>query len=110
MNTYTVIPTLIMTDNDLSSTNKLLYGFLNSYANVYGHTTIDNGTLMKCLGTSERTIQMGIKQLAEKGYIKVVVNNGRRTITPLMTFKAPKKKKKDTFTSGDNNLIEWEEA
>lgn len=110
VNTYTIIPTLIMMDSELSSTTKLLYGFLNSFANLYGHTNIDNGTLMTCLATSERTVQRGIVQLESKGYIKVVVNNGRRTITPLMTFKPPKakKKKESAYTS----LIEpavWEE-
>lgn len=109
VNTYTIIPTLILTDKDLSSTTKLLYGFLNSFSNMYGHTAIDNGTLQSCLGTSERTIQRGIVQLEEKGYIKVVVNNGRRVITPLMTFKQPKKKKVDPYESSNNITVEWEE-
>lgn len=110
MNTYTIIPTLIMTDKDLSSTTKLLYGFLNSFANQWGHTTIDNGTLMTCLSTSERTIQRGIVQLEEKGYIKIAIKNGRRTISPLLTFKEPKKKKDQDFTSESLRPIEWEEA
>ena len=110
VNTYTIIPTLIMMDSELSSTTKLLYGFLNSFASLYGHTNIDNGTLMTCLATSERTVQRGIVQLESTGYIKVVVNNGRRTITPLMTFKPPKKKKKVSPYESSNNInVEWEE-
>lgn len=98
-----------MTDKDLSSTNKLLYGFLNSFANQWGHTTVDNGTLMSCLGTSERTIQMGIKQLQEKGYISVIVTNGRRTISPLLTFKEPKTKAQRKQYEHSHDVIEWEE-
>ena len=110
MNTYSVIPTIILVDTELKPSAKLLYCFLNSFSNKYGHTAIDNATLQKCLGTGERNIQLLIKELEAKGYIKVVVNNGRRVITPLMTFKQPKKRKDDDFTSGDNNIIEWEEA
>lgn len=101
-----------MADKELSSTTKLLYGFLNSFSNLWGHTTVDNGTLMSCLSTSERTIQRGIVQLEQKGYIKVTTSNGRRTISPLLTFKEPKKKKKQEEEKHwwDDYEVPWEEA
>lgn len=67
---YSVIPAAVLYDEDLSTTEKLLYGFISQLANATGYCFASNKYLAELLNLSKSTISRGVNNLVKKGYLK----------------------------------------
>lgn len=83
---YAVIPAYVRYDKDLSPNSKLLYGEITALCNEKGYCWATNQYFMDLYSLSERTIQNLLKQLVNKKYIKIIIdNNTKRRIFLLDT-------------------------
>lgn len=108
MNSYSIIPTIILEDTELSANSKVLFCFLNSFSNKWGYTIADNNTLSEKLGCSVRTLQRMLKELSDRKYIEIIQTPEKRKIVPILTIREPKVKKRQ-FTSENKTEIVFEE-
>lgn len=77
-NYYAVIPATVRYDKDLSPNAKLLYGEITSLANSKGYCWATNSYFMKLYNiSSERTIQILLKQLSDKNYISIHIEKNK---------------------------------
>lgn len=67
---YAVIPATILNDNDLSATEKLLYGYVSQLSNAKGYCFASNKYLAEITRTSISTVSKGINKLIKKEYLK----------------------------------------
>lgn len=74
-NYYAVIPATVRYDKDLSSTAKLLYGEITSLANSKGYCWATNSYFQDLYNISDRQVQRILKQLFDKNYIKIILQN-----------------------------------
>lgn len=81
-NYYAIIPATVRYDKDLSPNAKLLYGEITALANARGYCWATNKYFKDIYGiSSDRTIQNLLKQLNDKKYIEIVLdNNNNRKI------------------------------
>ena len=96
-NYYAVIPATVRYDSDLSSTAKLLYAEITSLTNSKGYCWATNGYFMKLYNISDRQVRNLLKQLSDKKYIALhLENNKNRKIfindTPEINFRGGGKK------------------
>lgn len=81
-----IIPLSVLSDNRISSLEKLLLIHIISLCNNKGYCWATNSYFMKVHGYSKQTISKCINNLASFGYIKLKyekesTNNSKRTIT-----------------------------
>lgn len=76
-NFYAIIPANVRYDKDLSPNAKLLYGEITSLCNEKGFCWANNNYFMDLYSLSERSIQILLKQLAKKEYIKIVIEKNK---------------------------------
>ena len=81
-----IIPLSVLSDNRISSLEKLLLIHIISLCNNKGYCWATNSYFMKVHGYSKQTISKCINDLASLGYIKLKyekesTNNSKRTIT-----------------------------
>lgn len=80
--TFSVIPTEIIINKELSSTNKLLYAIISSLTNEKGYCWASNKYLGEMLDISERQIIKNINKLEKENLIRIdVKDNWKRKIT-----------------------------
>jgi len=111
--TYSVIPTEIMLNNELSSTSKILYGLISSLCNEKGYCWASNDYLGELLEITGTRISLIIKELLEKNLINSKVEeNYKRKITLVGVLTKVKGGVKEKLKGGltkvkDNNIIEY---
>lgn len=76
-NFYAIIPANVRYDKDLSPNAKLLYGEITSLCNEKGFCWANNNYFMSLYGLSERSIQILLKRLTQKKYIKIVIEKNK---------------------------------
>jgi len=81
MNNYTLIPRFILLDDDIGDMAFRVYCLLTDYAfrNVYAFPSIE--TMAEALNKSMPTIKRGVKELREKGLIRIFREHERATNT-----------------------------
>lgn len=81
-NYYAIIPATVRYDKDLSPNAKLLYGEITALANARGYCWATNKYFRDIYSiSSDRTIQNLLKQLVDKKYIEIILdNNNNRKI------------------------------
>jgi len=78
---YAIIPATVRYDERLSSTEKLLYGEITALSNKVGFCFATNRYFAELYNLNEATISVGIKRLAECGYIDITIEqNYKRKI------------------------------
>lgn len=103
--TFTVTPRIVLSDKNLSSTEKLLIGLIISLTLNKGYCFASNKYLANFLNISTRTISDCLSKLKVQNYIFVNYDNGKRRIY-LNTEKIPTKASK---TVAENCSIPIEE-
>jgi len=68
---YVEVPMIVLLDNDISSTSKLLMGLITTLTMKEGFCYASNKYLSNLLKVSRRTITSCISSLKRKNYIKV---------------------------------------
>lgn len=76
-NYYAIIPASVRYDKDLTPNAKLLYGEITSLCNEKGYCWANNAYFMELYGCSERSVQMLLKQLNDKGYIQIILEKNK---------------------------------
>ena len=80
--TYSIIPTEVMLNNEISSTAKITYGIISSLCNEKGYCWASNDYLGGLLKKSGTTMSLIIKELCDIGLIESEVEqNYKRKIT-----------------------------
>ena len=80
--TFSVIPTEIIINKEISSTEKLLYAVISSLTNEKGYCWASNQYLGDLIGISERHASRSINNLLQEQLIKVdIKDNSKRKIT-----------------------------
>ena len=74
------VPTIVLLDEELSSTTKLLMGLINTLSMQEGSCYASNKYLSNLLKVSRRTITSCISSLKRKNYIKVENDPNMRKI------------------------------
>lgn len=74
-NYYAILPAFVRYDTDLSSTSKLIYAEITALTNEKGYCWASNKYFATLFQISDRQVQRVLKQLAEKGYIIVSIEN-----------------------------------
>lgn len=77
---YVEVPMLVLLDNDISSTSKLLMGLITTLTMKEGFCYASNKYLSNLLKVSRRTITSCISSLKRKNYIKVENDPNMRKI------------------------------
>lgn len=70
---YSVIPARVRDDHTLRPNAKLLYGELSALAQAEGYCWAWNARLAETLGISKRTVEGLLKQLRDRGHIRMEV-------------------------------------
>lgn len=70
-NYYAIIPSKVRYDSSLTANAKLLYGEITALCNEKGYCWASNSYFSNLYGVSDRSIQMLLKQLKDKNYIKI---------------------------------------
>ena len=70
----------IVASDLINSTDKLVYGVINSLANSTGYCYASNDYIGKKVNLSKRTITDSIRKLKKANYIKVEIVNYQRRI------------------------------
>lgn len=84
---YAIIPAVVRYDKDLSSTAKLLYAEITALCNDKGFCWATNKYFSDLYEISDRQIQRILKQLCDKNYIKIIIENKvKRKIYILSTY------------------------
>lgn len=68
---YVEVPMIVLLDNDISSTSKLLMGLITTLTMKEGFCYASNKYLSNLLKVSRRTITSCISSLKRRNYIKV---------------------------------------
>jgi len=77
---YTMLPHVVLNDNRLSSTDKLVFWAISSFA--FGNKNTcdpDETTLAKMCGVSEKTIERAVTKLEKCGYIESTQRGNNKT-------------------------------
>lgn len=83
---YAILPAYVRYDKDLSSTTKLLYAEITALCNEKGYCWATNKYFSDLYSVSDRQVQRILKQLVDKKYIKIIIdNNTKRKIFLLDT-------------------------
>lgn len=77
---YVEVPMMVLLDNDISSTSKLLMGLITTLTMKEGFCYASNKYLSNLLKVSRRTITSCISSLKRKNYIKVENDPNMRKI------------------------------
>ena len=77
---YVEVPMIVLLDNDISSTSKLLMGLITTLTMKEGFCYTSNKYLSNLLKVSRRTITSCISSLKRKNYIKVENDPNMRKI------------------------------
>ena len=77
---YVEVPMIVLLDNDISSTSKLLMGLITTLTMKEGFCYASNKYLSNFLKVSRRTITSCISSLKRKNYIKVENDPNMRKI------------------------------
>ena len=77
---YVEVPMIVLLDNDISSTSKLLMGLITTLTMKEGFCYASNKYLSNLLKVSRRTITSCIPSLKRKNYIKVENDPNMRKI------------------------------
>lgn len=77
---YVEVPMIVLLDNDISSTSKLLMGLITTLTMKEGFCYASNKYLSNLLKVSRRTITSYISSLKRKNYIKVENDPNMRKI------------------------------
>lgn len=77
---YVEVPMIVLLDNDISSTSKLLMGLITTLTMKEGFCYASNKYLSNLLKVSRRTITSCISSLKRKNYIKVENDPSMRKI------------------------------
>lgn len=77
---YVEVPMIVLLDNDISSTSKLLMGLITNLTMKEGFCYASNKYLSNLLKVSRRTITSCISSLKRKNYIKVENDPNMRKI------------------------------
>ena len=77
---YVQVPMVVLTDEDLSSTTKLLMGLITTLSMKDGYCYASNRYLSNLLKVSKRTITSSITALRRKDYIKIDNEDNSRKI------------------------------
>ena len=77
---YVEVPMIVLFDNDISSTSKLLMGLITTLTMKEGFCYASNKYLSNLLKVSRRTITSCISSLKRKNYIKVENDPNMRKI------------------------------
>ncbi len=77
---YIKIPIEIIKNYQLSSSSKILYGFLISLTKKDGYAYVSNTYLSKNLTISLRTVSRLLKELKEEHLVNIKIINGKRKI------------------------------
>ena len=77
---YVGVPMIVLLDNDISSTSKLLMGLITTLTMKEGFCYASNKYLSNLLKVSRRTITSCISSLKRKNYIKVENDPNMRKI------------------------------
>ena len=77
---YVEVPMIIMQDDDLSSTTKLLMGLIITLSMQNGYCYASNRYLSNIMKVSKRTITSCITSLKRRNYIKVKNEPNNRKI------------------------------
>lgn len=72
-NFYAILPAFVRYDKDLSSTSKLIYAEITALCNDRGYCWASNNYFSSLFDVSDRQIQRILKQLVDKKYIHVVI-------------------------------------
>lgn len=77
----TLVPRIILNDQACSSTDKLIYGMINSLSNNKEYCYASNSYFAKELNVGAKTISKSLSKLKELNYIKIdYCKTGRRII------------------------------
>ena len=77
---YIQVPMVVLLDEDLSSTTKLLMGLITTLSMKDGYCYASNRYLSNLLKVSKRTITSSITALRRKKYIKIDNEDNSRKI------------------------------
>lgn len=77
---FIVVPRIVLSDENLTSTDKLLMGLITSLTLKYDYCFASNKYLADTLNTSKRTINYSLSKLKEKNLIKIKIENNTRKI------------------------------
>lgn len=67
---WSLVPPAILSTNELSANEKLLWGRINGLTNKRGFCFATNGWLSSQLGLSDRTAEGLINNMIDKGFLK----------------------------------------
>ena len=99
---YVEVPMVVLLDEDISSTSKLLMGFITTLTMQDGFCYASNRYLSKHLKVSKRTITSCITSLRKKDYIKVENEPNMRKIYLTNIFQS---KQQDTANMYSEELL-----
>ena len=77
---YVEVPMIVLLDEDISSTSKLLMGLITTLTMKEGFCYASNKYLSNLMKVSRRTITSCITSLKRKNYIKVEIDPNMRKI------------------------------
>lgn len=77
---YVQVPMVVVLDEDLSSTTKLLMGLINTLSMKDGYCYASNRYLSNLLKVSKRTISSSITALRRKKYVEIGNDDSARKI------------------------------
>ena len=77
---YVQVPMVVLLDEDLSSTTKLLMGLITALSMKDGYCYASNRYLSKLLKVSKRTISSSITALRRKKYVEIGNDDSARKI------------------------------
>ena len=77
---YAQVPMVVLTDEDISSTAKLLMGLITTLSMKDGYCYASNRYLSNLLKVSKRTISSSITTLRRNNYIKIDNEDSARKI------------------------------
>jgi len=78
-NFYSITPSYIRYDRDLSNFDKVLYGEISSLTNQKGYCFAYNKYFEIAYNVTDRTVQRALKRLETKGYIFVDIERNELT-------------------------------
>lgn len=85
---YSMVPAFIRYDRTLTAISKLVYIELVAMCMSEPFTILSNDEIASYVGYDIRSVQRGLAQLTEEGYIHVRYEGKSRCITPTMTLES----------------------
>lgn len=108
INGYSVIPTYILNDKDLTNGSKLLYARLSSLTNAIGYSWATNKYLAEASGITTRQIGTYLAELAQKNHINVVLSDKNKRLIYLTTLRLPQEYKNKQEKKKIEPLIDYD--